>query len=105
MSEQLERLELDKLEESGRYKYLGFFLEEPDTFTKDEEGELDSKTLGVVVLFFRCNETDVNYYLRNEDVKDVTVDVPYGVFQKHVASFTHNFTITIDDSGEYDIAM
>lgn len=93
---------VEKINYSGRYQYLGFFLSNPDTFEEGEKGEIISKTLGEVTIIFNDEKGKLKF-VRNSDILGANSDTPYGEFQKSVGEFTKYFDVVLQEDGVYSI--
>lgn len=103
-------LEITKLEQAGRYKYIGFLLINEPTSKLSEKIDEDGNTIslmtkGVSALVFKDETTNKLFAIENNEILDSMEDQPYGMFQQLVGSFLTVVNIEYNENFDYVITV
>ena len=106
----MEKLEFKKLEEQGKYKYMGFVItKEPKSELSDkldEEGNtITLMTKGTNLLLFKSMENEQIFFVNSNDISDSTEEKPYGIFQEQISNFTFIFNVEFNENFNYIITV
>jgi len=103
-------LEITKLEQAGRYKYIGFLLiNEPTSKLADELDEegntITLTTKGVSALVFKDETTNKLFAIENNEILDSSEERPYGMFQQLVSNLLTVVNIEYNENFDYVITV